>query len=125
MAAKRLLIIDDAVFQSEVLKEIFENLFDDKIQVNIADDYQSTEDVLLNEDCDLIVVDYLLGSIGTGVELKNKVQKNIQTKAKWMMMSALDVKSLAEQHQVDGFLKFIHKSDYGEMSKEISKFLFP
>ena len=39
-------------------------------------------------------------------------------------MSALDVNALSEQYKVDGFVKFIHKSDYSEMSEEISKALF-
>lgn len=124
MAAKRLLIIDDAVFQSEVLREVFENLFGDKIEVEIANDYQSTKNVILTKDCDLILVDYLLGPLGTGDELKNKVQQNMETNAQWIMMSALDVNALSEQYKVDGFVKFIHKSDYSEMSEEISKALF-
>jgi DNA-binding NtrC family response regulator len=124
MAAKRLLIIDDAVFQSEILKEVFENVFGDKIDVEIALDYASTKEVLVKSDCDLILVDYLLGSIGTGDKLKDKVQKNIETNAQWIMMSALDVNVLAEQYRTDGFVKFIHKSDYSEMSEEISKALF-
>tara|TARA_B100002051_G_C16530156_1_gene532249 strand:+ start:283 stop:660 length:378 start_codon:yes stop_codon:yes gene_type:complete len=124
MAAKRLLIIDDAVFQSEILKEVFENVFGDKIDVEIALDYASTKEVLVKSDCDLILVDYLLGSIGTGDKLKDKVQKNIKTNAQWIMMSALDVNVLAEQYRTDGFVKFIHKSDYSEMSEEISKALF-
>lgn len=124
MAAKRLLIIDDAVFQSEVLREVFENIFGDKIDVEIALDYASTKGGLLKNDCDLILVDYLLGSIGTGDKLKDKVQKNLETNAQWMMMSALDFDVLAEQHRTDGFVKFVHKSDYSEMSEEISKALF-
>ena len=124
MAAKRLLIIDDAVFQSELLKEVFENVYGDKIDVEIALDYASTKEVLVKSDCDLILVDYLLGSIGTGDKLKDKVQKNIKTNAQWIMMSALDVNVLAEQYRTDGFVKFIHKSDYSEMSEEISKALF-
>ena len=124
MATKRLLIIDDAVFQSEILKEVFENVFGDKIDVEIALDYASTKEVLVKNDCDLILVDYLLGSIGTGDKLKDKVQKNLETNAQWMMMSALDVHVLAKQHRTDGFVKFVHKSDYNEMSKEISKALF-
>ena len=124
MAAKRLLIIDDAVFQSEILKEVFENVFGDKIDVEIAKDYVSIKEVLVKNDCDLILVDYLLGSIGTGDKLKDKVQKNIKTNAQWIMMSALDVNVLAEQYRTDGFVKFIHKSDYSEMSEEISKALF-
>lgn len=124
MATKRLLIIDDAVFQSEILKEVFENVFGDKIDVEIALDYASTKEVLVKKDCDLILVDYLLGSIGTGDKLKDKVQKNLETNAQWMMMSALDVHVLAEQYRTDGFVKFVHKSDYNEMSKEISKALF-
>tara|TARA_B100002052_G_C15562894_1_gene454292 strand:+ start:36 stop:413 length:378 start_codon:yes stop_codon:yes gene_type:complete len=124
MATKRLLIIDDAVFQSEILKEVFENVFGDKIDVEIALDYASTKEVLVKKDCDLILVDYLLGSIGTGDKLKDKVQKNLETNAQWMMMSALDVDVLAEQYRTDGFVKFVHKSDYNEMSKEISKALF-
>ena len=124
MAAKRLLIIDDAVFQSEILKEVFENVFGDKIDVEIAKDYVSIKEVLVKNDCDLILVDYLLGSIGTGDKLKDKVQKNIETNAQWIMMSALDVNVLAEQYRTDGFVKFIHKSDYSEMSEEISKALF-
>ena len=124
MAANRLLIIDDAVFQSEVLKEVFENIFGDKIDVEIALDYASTKGVLLKNDCDLILVDYLLGSIGTGDKLKDKVQKNLETNAQWRMMSSLDFDVLAEQHRTDGFVKFVHKSDYSEMSEEISKALF-
>ena len=124
MAAKRILIIDDAIFQSEILKEVFDNFFGDIVEVEIAKDFLSTQEVLSKNDCDLILVDYLLGSIGTGAELKDKVKEKIQTKASWMMMSALDVNALAEQHQGKGFIKFIHKSDYSEMSKEISKALF-
>ncbi len=124
MATKRLLIIDDAVFQSEILKEVFENVFGDKIDVEIALDYASTKEVLVKNDCDLILVDYLLGSIGTGDKLKEKVQKKLETNAQWMMMSALDVDVLAEQYRTDGFVKFVHKSDYNELCKEISKALF-
>ena len=123
--AKRILIIDDAVFQSEVLREVFENEFGDKIEIEIAKDYHSTEDVLLSKDVDLVLVDYLLGSIGTGVELKKKVLDNIDTKAHWIMMSALDVNALAEQHRVDGFIRFLHKSDYRQITQEISFVLFP
>ena len=124
MEKKRLLIIDDAVFQSEILKEFFENIFGDKIEVQIAEDYASTKEILLKKDCDLVIVDYFLGSIGTGPELKNKILDNIQTKAHWIVMSALDINVLKEQYRFDGFLNFIHKSDYSEISKEISEALF-
>lgn len=125
MAAKRILIIDDAVFQSEVLREVFENEFGDKINVEISKDFNSSEEILLNKDVDLIVVDYLLGSIGTAVELKKRIQDNIETKAHWIMMSALDVNALAEQHRVCGFIGFLHKSDYREITKGIGSVLFP
>lgn len=125
MAGKRILIIDDAVFQSEVLREVFENEFGDKIDVEIAKDFNTTEEVLLSKDVDLVMVDYLLGAVGTGAELKKRVQEELETEAHWMMMSALDVNALAEKHRSDGFLRFVHKSDYRELTKEVSGILFP
>ena len=74
MERKRILIVDDAFFQLEVLKEL------------LASDFQGVSKVLLKKDCDYIIVDYLLGSIGTGVELKARVQNNLDTNAKWVMM---------------------------------------
>lgn len=122
---KRILIIDDAVFQSEVLREVFENEFGDKVEIEISKDFDSSEKALLSRDVDLIMVDYLLGSIGTGAELKKRILDTIPTKAHWVMMSALDVNALAEQHRVNGFLRFLHKSDYRQITKEVASILFP
>ncbi len=80
MATKRLSIIDETVFHSKIFKEVYENVFGDSIAIEKALDYASTKEVLVKNDCDLILVDYLLGSIGTGDKLKDKVQKKIRNK---------------------------------------------
>lgn len=124
MAGKRILIIDDAVFQSELLKEVFENEFGGKIEVFIAKDYKSAEDVLSTTKCDLILVDYLLGAAGTGADLKVIVDEKYKEDFIWVMMSALDVEALEEQHSNAGFKDFVHKSDYNEITQAIGKVLF-
>ncbi len=124
MAGKRVLIVDDAVFQSELLKEVFENEFGDKIEVSIAKDYKSTEEKLKSSKYDLILVDYLLGAAGTGADLKAIVQEKYPEDFIWVMMSALDVDALREQHGGAGFSGFVHKSDYNEITQEIKGMLF-
>lgn len=124
MAGKRILIVDDAVFQSELLKEVFENEFGKDFKVFIAKDYRSAEEVLSSEKVDLILVDYLLGAAGTGADLKVIVDEKYTQNYTWVMMSALDVDALREQHGAAGFSGFVHKSDYKEITQEIKQVLF-
>lgn len=124
MAGKRVLIVDDAVFQSELLKEVFENEFKSEIEVFIAKDYKSAEEVVFETNIDLILVDYLLGSAGTGSDLKNVIDQKCDDKFIWVLMSALDVDALKEQHSGAGFTSFVHKSDYNEIAQEIKRVLF-
>lgn len=124
MERKRILIVDDAFFQLEVLKELLENKADTNLEVEIASDFQGVSKVLLKEDCDYIIVDYLLGSIGTGVELKARVQNNLDTNAKWVMMSTLNAEALAEQHHTDGFSGFIQKADCQKIAQDLKALIF-
>lgn len=124
MAGKRVLIVDDAVFQSELLKEVFDNEFKADIEVFIAKDYKSAEEVIFDNDIDLILVDYLLGAAGTGSDLKQVIDKSHEGRFIWVLMSALDVDALKEQHGRAGFTSFVHKSDYNEITQEIKRVLF-
>jgi len=125
MAEKRILIVDDAIFQSEILAEVFGNQFGEKLDVDVAKDFKSVQQLFLNNDYDLILTDYLLGSVGTGVELKEKVDAEIDSDADWVLMSALDVDSLKENHRGAGFKGFVHKSDYAEICQKVGLILFP
>ena len=98
MAGKRVLIVDDAVFQSELLKEVFENEFKGGIEVFIAQDYRSAEKIVFEKEISLILVDYLLGAAGTGAELKQIIDQNYDGQIIWVLMSALDIDDLREQH---------------------------
>jgi DNA-binding response OmpR family regulator len=122
---KRVLIIDDAVFQSEILAEVFQNEFGDKIEIEIARAYEDAEDFILGKDFDLILIDYLLGPNLTAVSLKKELVEKLATKAKWVLLSALDVLQLKEKHANEGFDDFVHKSDYRVVTGVVKNVLFP
>lgn len=122
---KRVLIIDDAVFQSEILSEVFNNEFGDKVEVEIAREYDDAEEFILGKDFDLILIDYLLGPKTTAVTLKTKIVAELKTNAKWVLLSALDVNQLKEKHSDEGFVDFVHKSDYRVVTSSVKAILFP
>lgn len=115
--AKRILIIDDAVFQSEVLKEVFNHEFGNSLKVEIVDGFETAKSLVLQKDFDLILIDFHLGDGKTGVNVKDQLLKETNTKAKWILLSALDVLELKEQYANKGFSEFVHKSDYRIVSE--------
>tara|TARA_B110000211_G_C13970664_1_gene504832 strand:+ start:561 stop:947 length:387 start_codon:yes stop_codon:yes gene_type:complete len=122
---KRILIIDDAVFQSEVLREVFINELGDKVEVEISKSYEDSEELILGLDFDLILIDYLLGPTVTAIDFKSKLILETESKAKWVLLSALDVVALEEKHGDEGFAGFVHKSDYRVVSDKVKEVLFP
>ena len=120
---KRILIIDDAVFQSEVLREVFINELGDKIEVEISNSYKGSEDLISVLDYDLILIDYLLGPNVTAVEFKKRLLENTKSTAKWVLLSALDVIALEEKHSNEGFEGFVHKSDYKVVTMKVKEML--
>lgn len=123
--AKRILIIDDAMFQSEILKEIFKNEFGFNVEVEISDGFEVAEKLILEKDFDLILIDYILGISITAVEVKRKLISATETLAKWALLSGLDISSLQEQHSEEGFDCFIHKGDYLLVTESVRSQLYP
>lgn len=120
---KRLLIIDDAVFQSEVLAEVFKNQFGEALSIEISKEYDDSVIHFNQQDFDLVLIDYLLGTSLRANDLKHKLLSETNSKAKWIVLSALDVEELKQKHQNDGFHDFVHKSDYSVVSKVVEEVL--
>lgn len=120
---KRVLIIDDAVFQSEILREIFQNEFGDQVEVEISREFEDSKSFIEANDFDLILIDYLLAPNVTGVTLKKRLIEEVSTKSKWMLLSALDVSELREKHDEEGFEDFVHKGDYKIVTNAVASIL--
>lgn len=119
---KSILIIDDATFQADILKTVLNNTFS-TYHIETVKSLSESNVLLLENEYDLILIDFMLGDGYNAVDLKSELGHLQASSTTWVVLSALDPVLLKEQHSSEGFSDFIHKTDYLKLIEKLKEYL--
>lgn len=121
---KSILIIDDATFQADILKTVLNNTFSTYL-IETVKSVSESNVLLLENEYDLILIDFMLGDSYNAVDLKSELGHLQVSPTTWVVLSALDPVLLKEQYPSEGFSDFIHKTDYLKLIEKLKEYLCP